>query len=118
MNNDELKYAIKSGIILHDNLLLECGVELNSDSCDDKKLLARLLAASNLLTTKYYKTNNIEIKNKFIATNKKIYDKLIVSKNLNMICSDIYIVDDLKENYVCIGLKDNPTCSYTFEIKS
>ena len=117
MNNDELKYAIKSGIILHDNLLLECGVDLNVDSCDDKKLLSRLLAASNLLTTKYYKTNNIEIKNKFIATNKKIYDKLIVSKNLNMICSDIYTVDDLKENYVCVGLKDNHACSYTFEIE-
>lgn len=118
MNNDELKYAIKSGIILHDNLLLECGVELNSDSCDDKKLLARLLAASNLLTTKYYKTNNITINNKFIATNKNIYDKIISLKALNMICSSIYVVDDLKENYVCIGLKDNPTCSYTFEIKS
>lgn len=117
MKNDELKYAIKSGIILHDNLLLEDGVELNANSCDDKKLLARLLAASNILTTKYYKTNNIKIENKFIATNKNIYDKLIVSKALNMICSDIYVVDDLKENYVCIGLKDNPTCSYTFEIE-
>ena len=117
MNNDELKYAIKSGIILHDNLLLECGVELNADSFDDKKLIARLLAASNLLTTKYYETNNITINNKFIATNKNIYDKIISLKTINMICSGIYVVDDLKENYVCIGLKDNPTCSYTFEIE-
>lgn len=117
MNNNELKYAIKSGITLHDNLLLESGVELNTDFCDDKKLLSRLLAASNILTTKYYKTNNITINNKFIATNKPIYDKLISLKSLNMICSDIYVVEDLKENYVCIGLKGNHTCSYTFEIE-
>ena len=142
MSYDDLKGAIESGMILHDKILIEDGIDLNTVFCDDdgnddgKKLLARVLAASNLLSIKYYKKDTIGFNNKFIATNKNTYykiinefntyDKLIndklksVSKSSNpfsCVCSDIYIVDDLKENYVCVGLKDNYSHSYTFKIE-
>lgn len=138
MSYNDLKGAIESGMILHDKILIEDGVDLNTlfCDCDGKKLLARVLAASNLLSIKYYKKDSIGFNNKFIATNKNIYYNLInefntynklindklksVSKSsnpFNCICSDIYIVDDLKENYVCVGLKDNYSHSYTFKIE-
>ena len=133
MSYDDLKGAIESGMILHDKILMEDGVDLNTVFCDGdgKKLLARVLAASNLLSIKYYKKDTIGFNNKFIATNKNTYDKIInefntydklksVSKSSNpfsCVCSDIYIVDDLKENYVCVGLKDNYSHSYTFIIE-
>ena len=124
MNNNDLKDAIESGMILHDKFLTEDGIDLNTVFCGDdgdgKKLLARALAASNLLSVKYYKKDNIQFNNKFIVTNKNTYDKLkSVSKSSNpfsCVCPDVYIVDDLKENYVCIGLKDNYSHSYTFKI--
>jgi hypothetical protein len=138
MSYNDLKGAIESGMILHDKILIEDGVDLNTVFCDGdgKKILARVLAASNLLSIKYYKKDTIGFNNKFIATNKNIYDKIInefntynklindklksVSKSSNpfsCVCSDIYIVDDLKENYVCVGLKDNYSHSYTFKIE-
>ena len=140
MSYNDLKGAIESGMILHDKILIEDGIDLNINTnvCDDdgSKLLARVLAASNLLSIKYYKKDTIGFNNKFIATNKNIYDKIInefntynklindklksVSKSsnpFNCVCSDIYIVDDLKENYVCVGLKDNYSHSYTFKIE-
>ena len=134
MSYDDLKGAIKSGMILHDKILIEDGVDLNTVFCDGdgKKLLARVLAASNLLSIKYYKKDAIGFNNKFIATNKNTYyklinefntydkpinDKLKSSNPFSCVCSDIYIVDDLKENYVCVGLKDNYSHSYTFKIE-
>ena len=142
MSYDDLKGAIESGMILHDKILIEDGVDLNTIFCDDdgkddgKKLLARVLAASNLLNIKYYKKDTIGFNNKFIATNKNTYYKLInefntydklindkfklISKSSNpfsCVCSDMYIVDDLKENYICVGSKDNYNHSYTFKIE-
>lgn len=141
MSYNDLKGAIESGMILHDKILIEDGVDLNTVFCDGdgKKILARVLAASNLLSIKYYKKDTIGFNNKFIATNKNTYYKIInefntydkiindindklksVSKSSNpfsCVCSDIYIVDDLKENYICVGLKDNYSHSYTFKIE-
>ena len=119
MNNKDLKGAIESGMILHDKFLIEDGIDLNTNAnfCDDdgSKLLARVLAAINLLNVKYKNQNTFGFNNKFIATNKNTYDKLkSISKSFN---ADIYIVDDLKENYVCVGLKDNYSHSYTFKIE-
>ena len=117
MSYNDLKGAIESGMILHDKILIEDGIDLNTNTnfCDDdgSKLLARVLAASNLLNVKYKNQNTFGFNNKFIATNKNTYYKLINNK---FICSDIYIVDDLKENYVCVGSKDNYNHSYTFKI--
>ncbi len=145
MSYNDLKGAIESGMILHDKILIEDGIDLNTNTnvCDDdgSKLLARVLAASNLLNVKYKKQNTFGFNNKFIATNKNTYYKLINNKFINefntydklindklksiskssnpfsCVCSDIYIVDDLKENYVCVGSKDNYSHSYTFKIE-
>ena len=118
MSYDDLKGAIESGMILHDKILMEDGIDLNTNTnvCDDgSKLLARVLAASNLLNVKYKKQHTFGFNNKFIATNKNTYDKLkSISNSFN---TDIYIVDDLKENYVCVGSKDNYSHSYTFKIE-
>ena len=144
MSYDDLKGAIESGMILHDKILIEDGIDLNTntDFCDSdgSKLLARVLAASNLLNVKYKNKNTFGFNNKFIATNKNTYYKLInhklinefntydklikdkfksISKSSNpfsCVCSDMYIVDDLKENYICVGSKDNYNHSYTFKI--
>lgn len=150
MSYDDLKGAIESGMILHDKILIEDGIDLNTNTnvCDDdgSKLLARVLAASNLLNVKYYlnvkykNQNTFGFNNKFIATNKNTYYKLINNKFINefntydklindklksiskssnpfsCVCSDMYIVDDLKENYVCVGFKDDYSKSYTFKI--
>ena len=120
MSYDYLKGAIESGMILHDKILIEDGIDLNTNTnfCDGdgSKLLARVLAAINLLNVKYKNQNTFGFNNKFIATNKNTYDKFKSISNSFISDTDIYIVDDLKENYVCVGSKDNYNHSYTFKI--
>ena len=73
-NNDlinDLKGAIESGMILHDKILMEDGIDLNTNTNffegDDGKLklLSRVLTANNLLNIKYKKTNEFGFNNKF-----------------------------------------------------
>ena len=123
-NNDlinDLKGAIESGMILHDKILMEDGIDLNTNTNffegdgGKLKLLSRVLTANTLLNIKYKKTNEVGFNNKFIATDKNTYDKLkSISKSFS---PDIYIVDDMNKNYVCVGSKDNYNQSYTFIIE-
>ena len=120
MNNKDLKKAIVNGVILHDNFLREDGVNLNTDMCcDGNKLISRILAASNLLAVKY---KGEGFNNKFVVTNNYIYNKLKLESFFDTLCNDhfnnnIYIVDDMNKNYVCVGLKDDCSKSYTFIIE-
>ena len=119
MKNKDLKKAIVNGVVLHDNFLREEGVNLNADMCcDGNTLISRILAASNLLAVKYKEGFN----NKFVVTNNYIYNKLKLEPFFDTLCNDyfnnnIYIVDDMNKNYVCVGSKDNYNHSYTFIIE-
>ena len=121
MDSKDLKTAIEAGIKNHADILLEANINLNSNILIDSALISRTMAAINIVTIKYRLSGE-----KFIATNETIAKRLIsplciLETPINgymgiALGADVYVVDDLDENYVCVGCKDDINKSYTFRI--
>lgn len=121
MDYNNLKSAIESGIILNDKLLLEIGINLNIvKPYDDKYLQFRILSAMNIIANHYkdFSTNLNPLKTIIIVTNKDIYNKIQsyswINDNDNIV---LYTINDIDENYVCVGFQNDFNKSYTFKIE-
>jgi hypothetical protein len=121
MDYNNLKSAIESGVILNDKLLLESGINLNTVMpYDDKGLQFRILAAMNIIANHYkdFSTNLSPLKTIIIVTNKDIYNKIQsyswINDNDNIV---LYTINNIDENYVCIGFQNDFNKSYTFKIE-
>lgn len=121
MDSKILKQAIESGFENHNIIRIETGVDLNTDSTLDSTLTSRTLAAFNLIKEVYGWSGE-----KFIVTNESTAKRLISPQSIieKTLCGymgkafgiDVYVDDDLVENYVCVGCKDTIDKSYTFII--
>ena len=121
MDSNIIKQAIESGFENHNIIRIETGVDLNTDSTLDSTLISRTLAAFNLIKEVYGWSGE-----KFIVTNEATAKKLISPQSIieKTLCGymgkafgiDVYVDDDLVENYVCVGCKDTIDKSYTFII--
>lgn len=122
MDSNIIKQAIESGFENHNAIRIETGIDLNTDSTLDSTLISRTLAAFNLIKEVYGWSGE-----KFIVTNEATAKRLISPQSIieKTLCGyiigkafgiDVYVYDDLLENYVCIGSKDNLDKSYTFII--
>ena len=137
MNNNDLKnYSLKNkidlnnaiayGVIQHNKHFRESFESLNVDVYDIHEIISRIIQINNFLVLKH-KGEGLSNK-RFIVTNKKIYDELKSDSFFDTLCyyfnDSIYIVDDKivkdkkkkREDYVCVGLKDDYRNSYTFKI--
>lgn len=121
MDSNIIKRAIESGFENHNVIKIETGVDLNTDSTLDSTLISCTLAAFNLIKEVYGWSGE-----KFIVTNEATAKRLISPQSIieKTLCGyigkafgiDVYVYDDLVENYVCVGSKDNLDKSYTFII--
>ena len=121
MDSNIIKQAIESGFENHNIIKIETGVDLNTDSTLVSTLTSHTQAAFNLIKEVYGWSGE-----KFIATNEATAKRLISPQSIieKTLCGyigkafgiDVYVYDDLLENYVCIGSKDNLDKSYTFII--
>jgi hypothetical protein len=121
MDSNIIKRAIESGFENHNIIRIETGVDLNTDSTLDSTLISRTMAAFNLIKEVYGLSGE-----KFIITNEETAKRLISPQSIieKTLCGymgkafgiDVYAYDELVENYVCVGCKDNLDKSYTFII--
>ena len=121
MDSKDLKTAIEAGIENHDSIFLETNIDLNTNVLIDSGLISRTLSAINIVTIKYRLSGE-----KFIATNETIARRLIspqciletpVGGYMGIALGvEVYVVDDMDENYVCVGCKNDINKSYTFRI--
>lgn len=121
MDSKILKQAIESGFENHNIIQIETGVDLNTDSTLDSTLVSRTLAAFNLIKEVYGWSGE-----KFIVTNEATSYRLVSPQSIieKTLCGyvgkafgiDVYVDDDLVENYVCAGCRDAIDKSYTFII--
>lgn len=108
MDSNIIKRAIESGFENHNIIRIETGVDLNTDSTLDSTLTSRTLAAFNLIKEVYGWSGE-----KFIVTNEATAKRLISPQSIieKTLCGymgkafgiDVYVDDDLVENYVCVG---------------
>ena len=121
MDSKDLKTAIAAGIENHDSIFLETNIDLNTNVLIDSGLISYTMAAINIVSKKYKLSGE-----KFIATNENIARRLIspqciLEKPIGgymgiALGVNVYVVDGLTENYVCVGCKDDLNKSYTFKI--